>query len=145
MISAVVSAIPGTVSRRSPYCSPGGAVGEVWARNGAGAEKLKSVNASANALASVQGLPIRGNTTYTFAITVPSDARLRFRPLLHPAAERCWHEGPSLRVVLHRSGIDVELWSSTLRPEIFLRLRLWTQAFLSRVVLWWSPRSLLWR
>jgi arylsulfatase A-like enzyme len=102
-----------------------------------------SIGRAGQAMATVQGLPIRGSGVYAFDVTAPSDARLRFRPLLHPAAERCWLQGPSLRVVMRRNGTDLELWSSTLKPQLSLRLRLWTHALLSRILPGHAPRSLL--
>lgn len=96
-----------------------------------------------HAVASVQGLPIDGNTVYHFAVTVPSDARLRFRPVLHPAAAGCWHSGPALRVVFRQRHTDAELWSGSLQAPMLLRAKLWVHALVTRMAPAYAPRNLL--
>lgn len=96
-----------------------------------------------HAVASVQGLPIDGGATYSFAVTVPSDARLRFRPVLHPAALDCWTSGPTLRVVFRQRGTDAELWAGSLQTQALLRMKLWLHALVTRMAPAYAPRSLL--
>jgi hypothetical protein len=104
-----------------------------------------SIGRFRHAMSSVQGLPITETSTYSFAVTLPGDSRLRFRPFLHPAAEACWAGGPSLRVVFKQkqTNTNVELWQDDLTPQVTLRIRLWLQALITRTFPQYAPRSLL--